>query len=195
MRRVPLERYQALAPRIESGFIAAAKLLFSQHVYGVRDLPYQSQLVPLAVIMADLGGKAETQDVRAKLLRWWWCGVFGELYGSAIESRFARDVQETPAWLAGGEEPTTIRDATFRAERLDTMTSRLSAAYKGVNVLLMLTGALDFRSGQAFNHAVYFGGAVDIHHIFPKNWCESKGIKRAIYDTVVNKTSLFYKSN
>lgn len=193
--RVPLDRYRGLAPRIEAGFIAAAKLLFTQHVYGVRDLPYQSQLVPLAVIMADLGRKADTQDVRAKLLRWWWCGVFGELYGSATESRFARDVQEVPAWIEGGEEPTTIRDATFRAERLDTMTSRLSSAYKGVHVLLMLTGARDFRSGQAFNHAVYFGDAVDIHHVFPKAWCESHGIKRAVFDTVVNKTPLFYKSN
>jgi hypothetical protein len=89
-------------------------------VYGVKDLPYQSQLLPLAAILADLGPKADT---RAKLVRWWWCGVFGELYGSAIETRFARDVQEVPAWIAGGEEPATVRDATFRSERLDTMTS------------------------------------------------------------------------
>ena len=193
--RVPLDRYRVLAPRIEEGFVAAAKLLFTQHVYGVRDLPYQSQLVPLAVIMADLGDKAGTQEVRSKFLRWWWCGVFGELYGSAIESRFGRDVQEVPAWLAGGDEPTTIRDATFRAERLDTMTSRLSAAYKGVHVLLMLTGARDFRSGQSFNHASYFGDSIDIHHVFPRAWCDKQGIKRSSYDTVVNKTPLFYKTN
>jgi hypothetical protein len=193
--RVPLERYQALAPRLEAGFIAAGKLLFGEHVFGVKDLPYQSQLIPLAVILADLGAKADTKEVRDKLLRWWWCGVFGELYGSAIESRFARDVQEVPAWIAGGDEPTTIRDATFRAERLDTMTSRLSAAYKGVHVLLMQTGALDFRSGLQFSHAVYFGESVDIHHVFPRAWCEANGVKRALYDTVVNKTPLFYKSN
>jgi hypothetical protein len=89
----------------------------------VKDLPYQSQLLPLAAILADLGSKADTQDARAKLVRWWWSGVFGELYGSAIETRFARDVQEVPAWIAGGEEPATVRDATFRSERLDTMTS------------------------------------------------------------------------
>jgi hypothetical protein len=193
--RIPLDRYQVLAPRIEGGFIAAAKLLFTEHVYGVRDLPYQSQLIPLAVIIADLGAKADTQEVRAKLLRWWWCGVFGELYGSAIESRFARDVQEVPAWIDGGNEPSTVRDTTFRAERLDTMMSRLSAAYKGVHVLLMQKGARDFRSGQNFSHAVYFADNVDIHHIFPKVWCEAHKFSRKDYDTIVNKTPLFYRSN
>jgi hypothetical protein len=33
----------------------------------------------------------------------------------------------------------------------------LSAAYKGVNALLMKEGAQDFRSGQKFDHTVFFG--------------------------------------
>ena len=109
---------------------------------------------------------------RAKLVRWYWNGVFGELYGSAVEIRFARDFMEVPAWLREGELPTTIQDATFRAERLKTMRMRLSAAYKGVNALLMNDGAQDLRSGQKFDHTVFFGENVDIHHIFPKKWCE-----------------------
>ena len=40
----------------------------------------------------------------------------------------------------------------FRADRLKTMRMRLSAAYKGVNALLMKEGAQDFRSGQKFDH-------------------------------------------
>lgn len=163
--------------------------------FGVRDLPYQSQVIPFAVLMADLGAKTDQLEVRTKLLRWWWCGVFGELYGSASETRYARDVQEVPAWIGGGEEPNTIRDATFRAERLDTMSTRLSAAYKGLHVLLMQAGARDFRSGQTFGHAVYFGEAVDIHHIFPKAWCLKNGVKYDKLDAAVNKTPLFYKSN
>lgn len=193
--RIPLEHFKTLAPRIEAGFIAAGKLLFAEYVFGVRDLPYQSQLIPFAVFMADLGPKTDTLDVRSKLLRWWWCGVFGELYGSASETRYARDVQEVAAWINGGEEPSTIRDATFRAERLDTMSTRLSAAYKGLHVLLMQAGARDFRSGQAFGHAVYFGESVDIHHIFPKAWCAKNGVKPSKMDAAVNKTPLFYKSN
>jgi hypothetical protein len=36
------------------------------------------------------------------------------------------------------------------------------AAYKGVNALLMKEGALDFRSGQKFDHIVFFGENVPL---------------------------------
>ncbi len=39
---------------------------------------------------------------QAAARRWYWCGVFGELYGGANESRFAYDMQEVLAWLDGG---------------------------------------------------------------------------------------------
>jgi hypothetical protein len=102
---------------------------------------------------------------------------------------------EVPTWLKGGELPSTIRDATFRADRLKTMRMRLSAAYKGVNALLMKEGAQDFRSAQKFDHAIFFGENVDIHHIFPKTWCENQGIKPAIFDSIINKTPLSYRTN
>ena len=37
--------------------------------------------------------------------------------------------------------------------------------------------------------------ALDIHHIFPQDWCEKNGIKRAVYNTVVNKTPISSKAN
>ena len=39
----------------------------------------------------DDGDAWEHQAVREKVVRWYWNGVFGELYGSAVESRIARD--------------------------------------------------------------------------------------------------------
>ncbi len=75
------------------------------------------------------------------------------------------------------------------------MRMRLSAAYKGVNALLMKEGAHDFRSGQKFDHIVFFGENVDIHHIFPKKWCEDKKIKPEVYDSIINKTPLSYRTN
>lgn len=72
---------------------------------------------------------------------------------------------------------------------------RLSAAYKGMNALLMKQGAEDFCSGQKFDHAVFFGENVDIHYIFPQDWCRAKGIPAADYDSIVHKTPLSYKTN
>lgn len=192
---LPLSAYRKYEGQVEQGFVRAAKFLHMQHIYRVFDLPYQTQIVPLAAILADIGDAWEHEANRAKLAQWYWNGVFGELYGSAVESRIARDFLEVPAWLKGGDRPTTIRDATFRADRLKTMRMRLSAAYKGVNALLMKEGVQDFRSGQKFNDIVFFGEDVDIHHIFPKKWCEDNKIKPAVYDSVINKTPLAYRTN
>ena len=102
---------------------------------------------------------------------------------------------EVPAWLAGGPEPSTVSETIFRPDRLKTMRMRLSAAYKGMNALLMKEGAQDFRSGQKFDHTVFFGENVDIHHIFPQDWCKNQGIKPAVYDSIINKTPLSYRTN
>ena len=131
-------------------------------------------------------------------MQWYWNGVFGELYGSAVDTQIAKDFVEVPVWLQGGPLPSTIRDATFRADRLKTMRMRISAAYKGVNALLMKEGAQDFRSGQKFDHTIFFGENVDIHHIFPKAWCQShfRSITNLkFFDSIINKTPLSYRTN
>jgi hypothetical protein len=102
---------------------------------------------------------------------------------------------EVPGWLMGGPPPSTVSETLFRADRLKTMRMRLSAAYKGVNALLMKEGAQDFRSGQKFDHTIFFGENVDIHHIFPQDWCKSHGIKPKMFDSIINKTPLSYRTN
>jgi hypothetical protein len=192
---VPLSAYKRFEGSVQDGFIKAAKFLNMLHLYRTFDLPYQSQVVPLAAILADLGAAWEHEANRAKLVRWYWNGVFGELYSSAVESRYVKDFIQVPDWIRGGEEPSTIVESTFRADRLKTMRMRLSAAYKGVNALLMKHGAEDFRSGQKFDHTVFFNEDVDIHHIFPQAWCKKSGIKPAIFDSIINKTPLSYQTN
>ena len=192
---LPLQEYKRYEAQVERGFAQAAKFLHLQHIYRIFDLPYQSQIVPLAAILADIGDAWEHEANRAMLVRWYWNGVFGELYGSTVETRIARDFMEVPVWLKGGPEPSTITETIFRADRLKTMRMRLSAAYKGVNALLMKDGAEDFRSGQKFDHTVFFGENVDIHHIFPQDWCKKHGIKPSVFDSIINKTPLSYRTN
>lgn len=193
--QLPLDAYQTYANRVEAGYLAAAKFLHGLKIFRARDLPYQTQLVPLAAILAELGTGWENDAVRRKLARWYWCGVFGELYGSAVESRFALDIRDFGKWLHDGPEPQTVARADFREERLRTLRTRLSAAYKGVHALLMRRGAEDFRSGQPFDQTVFFDENVDIHHIFPENWCKASGIKPEIYNSIVNKTPLSARTN
>jgi uncharacterized protein DUF262 len=164
---LPLEEYKKYEKQVERGFVQAAKFLHMLHIYRIFDLPYQSQIVPLAAILADIGDAWEHEANRAKLVQWYWNGVFGELYGSAVETRVARDFMEVPGWLTGGPPPSTVSETLFRADRLKTMRMRLSAAYKGVNALLMKEGAQDFRSGQKFDHTIFFGENVDMESQLP----------------------------
>lgn len=115
--------------------------------------------------------------------------MFGELYGSAAESRIARDFMEVPEWLKGGPEPSTVSETVFRADRLKTMRTRLSAAYMGANGLLMKEGAQDFRSGQKFDHTAFFGENIDIHDIFPHGWCNTREIKPMLFDSIIDKAT------
>ncbi len=192
---LPLAAYKQYEKLAEDGLVRAAKFLHLLHIYRIADLPYQTQIVPLAAILADLGDAWEHDTHRTRLQRWYWSGVFGELYGSAVESRSAKDFLEVPAWLRGGPEPATASEVMFRADRLKTMRMRLSAAYKGMNALLMKEGAQDWRSGQKFDHTVFFGENVDIHHIFPQDWCKKDGRKPAVFDSIINKTPLSFRTN
>ena len=198
--KMTLEDYKKYAPKVLSGFEKAANLLELQKIFFARDVPYRTQLTPLASVIPLLGEKVENEPVRQKLFQWYWCGVLGELYGGAIESRFAKDVVEILAWVNGGPEPTTVSDAHFSPSRLFTLHTRNSAAYKGIFALMMKDGGLDFMSGQPIDFSVYKKELVDIHHIFPEKWCidnkKNKFDNTAInYDCIVNKAPLSYRTN
>jgi hypothetical protein len=52
---LPLEAYLAYRDSVEEGFKKVAKFLRQQNIHRVIDLPYQTQLVPLAAIFAEIG--------------------------------------------------------------------------------------------------------------------------------------------
>lgn len=192
---LPLAAYEKWAEPATAGFLKAAKLMRLQNVFTARDLPYQTQLVPLAAALTRLGAQADSDGVRRKLARWLWCGVFGELYGGAIESRFAFDLPDLLDWVNGGPEPRTVREALFDPNRLLTLRSRLSAAYKGLHAILMRDGGEDFMSGQEITATVFEDEAIDIHHIFPQKWCKDRDIPSSRFDCIVNKTAISARTN
>jgi hypothetical protein len=194
---LPLAGYRDHADRAEEGFKRARQFLWREKVFSGYDLPYRTQLVPLAAILISLDGRWNDAPVRARVRNWYWCGVFGELYGGAIESRFAKDLPEVVAWAVGGEAvPQTVQDCNFFADRLRTLQSRQSAAYKGLHALIMQRGrALDWRTGAEVQEQTYFDESIDIHHIFPRAWCEKRGIGRGLYNSIVNKTALSAPTN
>ncbi|WP_343569855.1 hypothetical protein [Acinetobacter sp.] len=78
---------------------------------------------------------------------------------------------------------------------MKTLKSRLSAAYKGLNTLVSREGAQDFFWKESVQNLDVEEVALDIHHIFPKKWCEDNGKPSKIYDSILNKTPISYKAN
>lgn len=188
--------YKQWAGAVEKGFGEAARFLHSQNIFRAADLPYRTQLVPLAAALTALGNESKTVGAQKHIARWYWCGVLGELYGGAVESRFARDLPDLVAFVrAADQEPKTIQDANFDANRLLSLRTRNSAAYKGVHALLMRSDCRDFRSGDPITMQTFFDDSVDIHHIFPEAWCQKAGIPAGLYNSIINKTALSARTN
>ncbi len=194
--RLALKDYIEWADVAVEAVLRAARFLHSEYVFSDRHLPYNTQLVPLAAILAALGHEDDGWQTSNKLRRWYWCGVFGEMYGRSTETRFALDLHDVVAWIGNeGPLPRTISDAQFQADRLYTLQNRNSAAYKGLFALQMQGLAADFRTGKRIDVHVYVDDRIDIHHIFPRAWCVKHAIDRRRYNCVVNKTAISARTN
>jgi len=196
MLDLSLEEYKKYRDPIVNGFIKAAKILFENNIFSARDLPYPAQLIPMSAILAVIGDRIDNISHKKKLMQWYWCGVFGELYGSANETRYALDLPQVVAWIINnGPSPKTVYDANFSPSRLHTLRTRNSAAYKGIYALLMNDGTRDWLSATKIDLSTYFSESIDIHHIFPVAWCEKNGIKKEDYNCIINKTPLSSRTN
>ena len=122
----------------------------------------------------------------------------GERYGSAIETRFARDLEQVVDWVqSDGPAPETVSAASFNSSRLLTLRTRNAAAYKGLYALLMRDGCLDWQKHKQISLASFFDYSIDIHHIFPQHWCNDprNRVDDAHRESIVNKTAISYDTN
>lgn len=195
--KLTLDDYLEWVKPLREAFIWAATFLADLHIFDVKFVPYQKQLVPLAALRVVLGNDADLHGVRDRLVQWYWCGVLGELYGSAIETRFVRDLEQVPDWARGFDSrvPRTVQDASFVESRLHSLRTRNAAAYKGIYALQLAKGARDWMYDKALDKVQYADLNVDIHHIFPQKWCADNDIDDDRRESIVNKTPLSAVTN
>ncbi len=195
--KLSLSDYLEWRDPLREAFVWAATFLADRHIFASRDVPYPKQLVPLAAIKVVLGKDADLIGTSRRLVRWFWCGVLGELYGSAIETRFVRDIEAVPAWALDDSQPVprTIQDANFTESRLHSLRTRNAAAYKGIAALILANGARDWMEDKALDKVQYLDLAVDIHHVFPQKWCSDHVIDDERRESIVNKTTISARTN
>ncbi len=198
MLRLPLDDYRQWVDVAERGLRRAVPFLHNHRIFRYRDLPYATQLVPLGAVFGWMEDQAESYASQQRLGQWFWCGVLGEMYGGATETRFANDLEDCIAWMedrADSVPPRTVQAAQFQAERLLTLRTRNSAAYKGLYALQMKQGGRDFKTGQPIDVHAHMEDAIDIHHVFPRAWCASHNVTLGTADCIVNKTALDAHTN
>lgn len=192
------ESYVANRDQVLTGYrIARDFLLKYQYVFRQRDLPYTTQLIPLAAICAFLGkSKCNEANTISVLSKWYWCGILGEMYGGANETRYANDIEDVVDEVFGRPNPArTVNSAFFASTRLLTLQTRLSAAYKGIMALLYKEKCRDFMNDTTIDIVNSMLESPDIHHIFPEAYCVKRGIKRQRYNSIVNKTPILPATN
>ena len=193
-----LTEYKKYADDLCKGFSITDKLLQEERIFSSRDLPYSTQLIPLAAICTILmeGNKIYTTNIKNMVKQWYWCGVFGELYGAANETRYANDITQVIKWITdNGDLPKTVTDFFFNPTRLLSLQSRQSAAYKGIMALILKNHARDFISGAEMDFSTYSNEQIDIHHIFPKLYCIEQKYEKAKWNSIINKTPISASSN
>ena len=192
------ESYLQNKDQVLAGFQMAREFLLKyQYVFRMRDLPYATQMIPLAAICAVLGKTKVNEANTTKILtRWYWCGILAEMYGGANETRYANDIEDVVDEVYGKQNPSrTVNAAFFSATRLLTLQTRLSAAYKGIMALLYKEKCRDFMNDTTIDLVNSMVQSPGIHHIFPEAYCVKSGIKRQRYNSIVNKTPILPETN
>ena len=191
------EDYLANRDVLLEGYKLAKKFLFKQYVFRMRDLPYTTQLIPLAAICAEIGKNVFNQPQTQTILsKWFWCGIMGEMYGGANETRYANDMEDIVASIRGNDSLNrTINAAYFSATRLISLQTRNSAAYKGIMALLYRGSCHDFVPGTTIDIVKSMDESPDIHHIFPEAYCSKMNYSKDKWNSIINKTPLLPESN
>lgn len=192
---ISLQEYLEHSGEMVDGFIAAAEFLEERRIATAYQVPYPGQLVPLAVILARLAEDDRTlerTEAYDRLSRWFWCGIFGELYGAhAPTIRIGLDVSEVTPWVRGetDAEPRTVAEARFNESRLVTAGPE-TGVYRGLYSLLMARGARDWRTGEEFTADNVDTLQPSFRPVFPRQWLDSIGADPLMAESVLNRTPM-----
>jgi len=161
-------------------------------------LPYNTIVIPFAAILAKNPAQKglHAGDIRIKLVRWFWCSVFGQTYENAPNSQSAKDLAEVTQWISTGIVPPNIANFSFEPLSLYEVTPKQRALYRGVIALILSHNPRDFLAAKPITRALISEKEVDDHHIFPDAYLQDNGIHEAKRrDCVLNRTLIDRATN
>lgn len=171
--------------------VAYKRIIDIKNGYGVLNfkkwIPYTTILVPLAAIIDFVKAKElETKRNYDKIDRWYWAAIFSNRYDQAVDTTSATDFTTLKNWITDDSKvPDFIQKFDFDTVELDT-DKQSSAIYRGVVSMIVLNGALDFKTGQP----PQFGKEkIQDDHIFPKSvYKDHRIVNRTLISTNAAKS-------
>ncbi len=161
-------------------------------------LPYNTIAIPMAAVWATQNGitGADTGANRVKILRWFWCSVFGQKYENAPNSQAEKDFAELQRWMKGGEPPESVVEFSLNIN-LRNIKPRQRAAYRGIMAIVLQNGALDFHKRGRITSQLLADrkNPVDDHHVFPRAYLDGKGAASNLRDCILNRTFIDRTTN
>ena len=162
-------------------------------------LPYNTIVIPMAAAWSSQRESTgpSTGANRLKLLRWFWCAIFGQKYENAPNSQAEKDFGEMKSWMLGGTPPESVTSFDIAALRLRQTRPRQRAVYRGVMALIMQNGAMDFHKRGRITSQLLADkrNPVDDHHIFPRAFLNEKETSPILRDCVLNRTYIDRTTN
>jgi hypothetical protein len=142
-------------------------------VLNKRFLPYSALLASMSAVLMDAESeKIPKEDVKKKLLCWYWCSVFSERYAGGTDTKNAVDFLELRKWLHGEKPPAVVEyfPQIFNADSLQSTVS--GGKYTGVLCLILRNRAKDFKTCQTISTSLMLSENIDDHHMFPDDYLE-----------------------
>ncbi len=162
-------------------------------------LPYNTILIPSAAILATVTSAKgpEVGAIRNKLMRWFWCSVFGQSYEKAPNSQAVKDFGELKIWFSGGPPPQSVSQFSFDVGLLRQTTPRQRAIYRGVIALVLRNGARDFHSSDPMTAATIVERKIEDHHVFPQAYLGEylPEVTSTLRDCVLNRALIDKETN
>jgi hypothetical protein len=159
-------------------------------------LPYETMLYPLAAAWAlGRGAKGAQHGAnRQKLIRWFWCSVFGQSYENSPNSQAAKDVVELRRWFGGGDPPDSVQSFEFDPAQLRETTTRQRALFRGVLAAVVRHRAKDFHRVEDLTPKLLSEEKIDVHHLFPRRFLGDR-YPASLVNSVLNQTFINARTN
>lgn len=188
------EQYEAHNTTITEGFTAAAKLLGELGITTAKDLTYLPHAIVMAAVCAYSGKNAETVRARDNFKLWYWTTVLNDSYGSRVtDMQIAADFMElVNALTTKKRQALTFSGRPFNSSRLaHDRQKTLTVAIQ--NMLAKEKQTRDWITGRPMD--LDRDAKSDMHHIFPKKWCDLNGILPEYKESVANLTLIDSETN